>query len=76
MTHEEICNVARQHGLGAVHFQFNVAKNTGHAFEVGYVLVAGHQELFCKRQSYSTEADFYLCNEFRKLQPTQYPNSY
>lgn len=51
-----------------LYFQYNIAQNTGREFEVGYVvdMETGKQILFCKRTSYSTEDDFYLCNEFRE----------
>jgi DUF917 family protein len=67
MTHERAQDIATHNGLGEVHFQFNIAKNTGKEFEVGYVNVKGMRELFCKRQSYSLVNEFYLCNEFREL---------
>ncbi len=62
MTHEEIRAAARARGLGRVYFQFNVARNTGELFEVGYVFTPTGQELFCKRQP-RAEA-FRLCNQF------------
>jgi len=65
MTHEEAQRTAEEKGLGGVHFQFNVAQNTGKEFEVGYVYRDGRRVLFCKRQSWSAPDAFYLCNEFR-----------
>jgi hypothetical protein len=67
MTHEKAQEIATHNGLGEVHFQFNIARNTGKEFEVGYVVVQGQQVLFCKRQSYSLVNEFYLCNEFRGM---------
>ena len=68
MTRKRAQEIATANGLGAVHFQFNIAQNTGRTFEVGYVSVQGVRALFCKRQSYSSEDGFYLCNEFRGLE--------
>ncbi len=69
MTHDQVREVAARHKLGPVHFQLNIARNTGQEFEVGYVYVAGEQTLFCKRQPLSEPDGFYLCNEFRKISP-------
>lgn len=68
MTYGDAQEVATRNGLGHVHFQFNVARNTGKEFEVGYVSVRGARVLFCKRQSWASEDAFYLCNEFRGLE--------
>lgn len=68
MDHKQIQDIATKHGLGQVHFQFNTAQNTGRSFEVGYVSVGGGRELFCKRQSNSNPDQFYLCNEYAKLE--------
>lgn len=68
MNHKQVQDIATKHGLGQVHFQFNTAQNTGREFEVGYVSVEGHRELFCKRQSNSNPDQFYLCNEYAKLE--------
>ena len=67
MNHDQVRKVAQDANLGTVHFQFNIARNSGERFEVGYVVVAGRQELFCKRQPGSSEDAFYLCNEFGSL---------
>jgi hypothetical protein len=67
MSREEIQAVADRANLGCVHFQFNVSRNTGQAFEVGYVFCGGRDELFCKRQPRTQATAFYLCNEFRRL---------
>lgn len=67
MDKSELQAVANKLGAGRIHFQFNVSKNGGRQFEVGYVSVNGQRELFCKRQPSSTEDDFYLCNDFRSL---------
>jgi len=68
MDHNQVQGIATKHGFGQVHFQYNVAQNTGKEFEVGYVSVDGHRELFCKRQSNSNPDQFYLCNDFRKYE--------
>ena len=67
MNHKEIQDLAAKNGLGQVHFQFNIAQNTGRSFEVGYVSVDRHRELFCKRGSNSNPDQFYLCNDYAKL---------
>lgn len=66
MTREEAQREASTRGLGGVHFQFNVARNTGREFEVGYVFRDGERVLFCKRQSGTASDALYLCNEFRQ----------
>jgi hypothetical protein len=72
MTHEEAQKIATDNGLGHVHFQYNIAQNTGRSFEVGYVSVGkgreAHRSLFCKRGSDSNPDQFYLCNEYRTLE--------
>jgi hypothetical protein len=65
MNRSQAQEEANKRGLGYIHFQFNIARNTGREFEVGYVVDCGSRELFCKRQSNSTEDDFYLCNQYR-----------
>ncbi len=67
MNRNEAQAVASENNLGEVLFQHRIALNTGKEFEVGYVFVQGKKELFCKRQSYMTSDEFYLCNEYRKL---------
>ena len=67
MNHDEVQRIATDHGLGRVHFQYNVAQNTGKSFEVGYVSVGKSRELFCKRGSDSNPDQFYLCNEYANL---------
>lgn len=67
MDHNQIQEIATKHKLGQVHFQFNIAVNTGREFEVGYVSVNGHRELFCKRPHNSNPDQFYLCNQFSEL---------
>jgi hypothetical protein len=47
-----------------IHFQINIAQNTGKPFEVGYVFCDGRRQLFCK---YSVFGGFKLCNEFEEL---------
>lgn len=71
MNHKEAQDIATKNGLGTVHFQFNIALNTGRRFEVGYVYENGKRVLFCKRQPDSAPDGLYLCNEFRKLQPEE-----
>ncbi len=68
MNHKEIQDIATKHGFGQVYFQFNVAKNTGRQFEVGYVSIASGRSLFCKRASNSNPDQLYLCNEYAKLE--------
>lgn len=68
MNHKEVQDIATKHGLGQVHFQFNVAQNTGRQFEVGYVSTTSGRSLFCKRTSNSNPDQFYLCNEYAKLE--------
>lgn len=68
MTHEEAQKIATDNGLGRVWFQYNIAQNTGRSFEVGYVSVGKSRVLFCKRGSDSNPDQFYLCNEYRKLE--------
>jgi hypothetical protein len=63
----EIKNIADDNGLGGVHFQYNIAQNTGREFEVGYVYVNGVKQLFCKRGHNTDDTMFYLCNEFEAL---------
>lgn len=67
MNREQLLTIAREHGFGNIHFQFNVSKNGGREFEVGYVKINNSMELFCKRQPNTSDDQFYLCNEFRKL---------
>ena len=64
-SHSEIESIASRHNLGSVHFQFNLAQNTGRYFEVGYVFVDGRRNLFCKTTPLAE--GFYLCNDFSKL---------
>jgi hypothetical protein len=64
----QVCTAAHNLGFPHVHFQFNVACNTGREFEVGYVFREQRQVLFCKRQPKSSEDAFYLCNEFREYE--------
>ena len=68
MDHIQIQSIASRHGLGKVHFQFNIAQNTGQEFEVGYISVGRERVLFCKRQPNSNPNQFYLCNEYKKLE--------
>jgi len=69
MNKDQLQQIARANNLGGVWFEWRVAINTGKYFEVGYVYHEdGSRELFCKRQSSSTVDDFYLCNEYRKLE--------
>jgi hypothetical protein len=67
MNYEEAQKIADEHHLGQIHFQYNIAQNTGKEFEVGYVVVNKRMVLFCKRGSKSSPDAFYLCNEFREL---------
>lgn len=69
MTRYEVQKIATEHNLGCVHFQFNIAQNTGREFEVGYIARERQRVLFCKRQPYSSDDGFYLCNEFSVLTP-------
>jgi len=74
MNKQELQAVASDHNLGVVSFEFRTALNTGKQFEAGYVYdesASAKRVLFCKRQSNSSENDFYLYNEFRKLEPSQ-----
>ena len=64
-TKEEILEKGKQFNVGSIHFQFNIAKNTGREFEVGYVFCHGFQELFCKYSRLG--GGFKLCNEFEDL---------
>ena len=64
MTKEQIIKKAVQFRVGPIHFQINIAQNTGKPFEVGYVFCDGRRELFCK---YSVFGGFKLCNEFEEL---------
>lgn len=57
--------IADKNNLGKIHFQMNLAKNTGKLFEVGYSFVNGEQLLFCKYDVF--EDRFKLCNDFSKL---------
>jgi hypothetical protein len=69
MNHNQIQEIATKHGLGRVHFQFNTSKNSPvREFEVGYVSVGRSRELFCKRGPDSNPDQFYLCNEYAKLE--------
>lgn len=68
MDYEQLQFIADMHGLGRIHFQFNVAQNTGKQFEVGYISVDKRRVLFCKRQSNSNPDQFYLCNEYSKYE--------
>lgn len=65
MDKRGVLTAAAALGFEVVDFQFNVARNTGRPFEVGYVHQDGHKVLFCKRQPSSSPDAFYLCNEFR-----------
>jgi hypothetical protein len=67
MDHNQIQELATKHNLGRVHFQFNVAQNTGKEFEVGYISLNGSRALFCKRSSNTNHDQFHLCNEYREL---------
>lgn len=72
MDREELQRLATKHKLGKVYFQFNVAKNSGREFEVGYVSLSnGRRGLFCKRASNSNPDQFYLCNDYAKLDETR-----
>ncbi len=71
MNREQAQEIADQNNLGEIYFEYRTAINTGKEFEVGYISREGHKELFCKRQSFTTPNDFYLCNEFRKLNGTE-----
>lgn len=73
MNHKQVQEIATKHGLGQVHFQFNTAQNTGRQFEVGYVSVGRSRELFCKRGVESNPDQFYLCNEYAKLENAPAP---
>lgn len=64
MNKQEVIEAATKLGFDSVHFQFNLSRNTGEEFEVGYVTDNNKQSLFCKRQPKSTEDDFYLCNDY------------
>jgi hypothetical protein len=68
MDYKELQKIADEHHLGRIHFQYNIAQNTGKAFEVGYVAINKRLVLFCKRASNSSPDAFYLCNEFRELE--------
>lgn len=68
MDKNQLQSIASEHKLGKIHFQFNVARNTGKEFEVGYVFIGSTRELFCKRQPGDAADAFYLCNEFGALQ--------
>lgn len=62
---DSIQTLARRLNVGVVNFQFNIAKNMGQAFEVGYVWPHGldePRELFCKDNSDS--GVFVVCNDY------------
>lgn len=65
MNHCEIQDIAYDHDLGEVRFEWRTALNTGEKFEAGYVIQNDNRVLFCKKSSLSD--GFYLCNEFRKF---------
>jgi len=67
MTHDEAQEIATKNGLGRIHFQYNIALNTGREFEVGYIFKNKMRMLFVKRGSRSSPDAFYLCNEFANL---------
>lgn len=73
MNHAKAQQIATKHGLGQVYWQFNTAQNTGRQFEVGYVSVGKSRQLFCKRGVDSNEDQFYLCNEYAKLEHAPEP---
>lgn len=66
-SRSQIIKIASNNSLGNIHFQFNLAQNTGRYFEVGYIFSKedGKKLLFCKTTSFAE--GFYLCNEFSKL---------
>jgi hypothetical protein len=69
MNHKEAQDIADKHNLGQIDFVQKIALNTGKPMEVGYVFVNGSRVLFCKKGW--SNAGFYLCNEFRKLDGTE-----
>jgi hypothetical protein len=67
MDYAELQEIATKHGLGQVHFQYNIAVNTGREFEVGYIFQNKKRVLFAKRGHNTSPDAFYLCNEFSEL---------
>lgn len=60
MDREELQRLATKHKL------------SGREFEVGYVSLSnGRRGLFCKRSSNSNPDQFYLCNDYAKLDETR-----
>ena len=62
---EKMIQIAEKFGFGEIEFKTRRALNTGGIFQVGYVYVDGHKELFCKNQR--SQGEWYLCNQFREL---------
>lgn len=69
MTKDQARSIAKKNKLGNVVFQEKVSLNGGRLFEVGYVVAGSRLDLFCKRQPGTADNAFYLCNEFRELEP-------
>lgn len=69
MDHTQVQEIATNNNLGKVYFQFNVAHPNNALIEVGYISVGNKRVLFCKRGSNTNPDQFYLCNEYRKLDP-------
>jgi hypothetical protein len=66
----EIQDIAEEHYLGNVYFEYRTAANTGKQFEAGYVMQDNRKVLFCKSSIFAPEGHFYLCNDFRKINGT------
>jgi len=62
---EQVIEMSKTFEVDPIHFQINIAQNTGKPFEVGYVFCDGRRELFCKYSK--IEGGFHLCNQFREL---------
>lgn len=66
----EIQDIAEEHDLGNVYFEWRTAANTGNQFEVGYIVRDKRKILFCKSSIFAPKGHFHLCNEFRKINGT------
>lgn len=67
MDHIQVQEIATKNKLGKVYFQFNPTHPNNALIEVGYISVGSKRVLFCKRGSNTNPDQFYLCNEYRKL---------
>lgn len=75
MNRNQVQEIATKNNLGQVHFEVKDSQILpGRSFEVGYVSVDKNRVLFCKRHPNSNPDQFYLCNEYAKLESEPEPD--